>query len=261
MKNNIVVIVQARMNSTRLNGKVLKLINGITFLELLIRRLKNSNNINKIVLAFPENYSSTPLIQLSKKIGIEYVLGSEKNLLLRYKKAALETDADYIIRITSDCPLVDPLLLDNMINLILKNKYDIITNVIPPTWPDGLDINIFTKHLLLEANKFAVLNSDKEHVVPWMWRNSELKKNKKYKGYNYECKKNYSNLRWTLDNKTDLLFFRKLSEKLSLQELEKISFKELINFFRNHKELTKINSGNIRDIGYTNSLNFDHENK
>ena len=261
MKNNIVAIIQARMNSTRLNGKVLKVINGITFLELLIRRLKNCKNITKIVLAFPENDSSLPLIKLSKKIRVDYVLGSEDNLLLRYKKAALETNADYIIRVTSDCPLVDPLLLDNMISLILKNKYDIITNVIPPTWPDGLDINIFTKHLLLETNKLAILNSDKEHVVPWMWRNSELKNNKKYRGYNYKCKKDYSNLRWTLDNKADLLFFTKLSEELSLHELEKISFEELIEFFRNHKELTKINAGNIRDIGYTNSLNFDHENK
>lgn len=261
MKNNIVAVIQARVNSTRLNGKVLKLIKGITFLELLIRRLKKCNNINQIVLAFPKNYSSKPLIKLSEKLGIKYVLGSEKNLLLRYKKAAEVTNANYIIRITSDCPLVDPLLLNNMISLILKNKYDIITNVIPPSWPDGLDINIFTKNLLLDANKFAVLKSDKEHVVPWMWRNSELKNNKKYKGYNYQSKKDYSNLRWTLDNKSDLLFFKKLSEKLSLQQLEEISFQELIKFLKNNEELTKINAGNIRDIGYTKSLKSDHENK
>lgn len=260
MKNNIIAIVQARMNSTRLYGKVLKLIKGVTFLELLIRRLKNCNNINKIVLAFPNNNSSVPLIQLSKKIRVEYVLGSEENLLSRYKKAAIKMNADYIIRITSDCPLVDPSLLDNMISLIVKNKYDIITNVIPPTWPDGLDINIFTKNLLLEANKHATLNSDKEHVVPWMWRNSELKNNKKYKGYNYKCPKNYSKLRWTLDNKSDLLFFNKLSEKLSLKELEKISFYELLELLKVYEDLSLINAGNIRDIGYTNSLKFDYEN-
>ena len=109
------------------------------------------NNINKIVLAFPDNKSSVPLIQLSKKIRVEYVLGSEENLLSRYKKAAIKMNADYIIRVTSDCPLVDPLLLDNMINLILENKYDIITNVIPPDTVRQLYMTVCIRTVSLDA--------------------------------------------------------------------------------------------------------------
>ena len=235
MNKKLVAIIQARFNSSRLPGKVLKLIRGISFLELQIRRLKHSKRIDDIILALPNNNSSKPIIKLANKIKISYILGNEENLLSRYKKAAIKTNADFIVRITSDCPLISPNILDEMSNLILNNNYDIITNVLPPSWPDGLDLNIFNKKILFEAYNNAVLKSDKEHVVPWMWRNSQLQKCEKFKGYNYKSKKDYSSMRWTLDNHSDYLFFKKLSLYFSLKELETMSFEDFINFFKKIK--------------------------
>ena len=260
MNKKLVAIIQARYNSSRFPGKILKPIRGISFLELQIRRLKHSKRINDIVLAFPDNNSSEPLIKLANKIKVSYILGNEENLLSRYKKAAIKTNADFIARITSDCPLISPNILDEMANLIFKNNYDIITNVLPPSWPDGLDLNIFNKKILFEACSNAVLKSDKEHVVPWMWRNSQLQKSNKFKGYNFKSTKDYSSMRWTLDNKSDFLFFKELSQFLSLKELEKMSFEDFIAFFKKNKNLVKINADNIRDSGYTKSINLDHEN-
>ena len=260
MNKKLVAIIQARYNSSRLPGKVLKPIKGISFLELQIRRLKHSEKIDDIILAFPDNNSSEPLIKLANKIKVSYILGNEENLLSRYKKAAIKTNADFIVRITSDCPLISPNILDKMANLILNNNYDIITNVLPPSWPDGLDLNVFNKKILFEACNNAVLKSDKEHVVPWMWRNSQLQKCKKFKGYNYKSTKDYSSMRWTLDSQSDFLFFKKLSLYLSLKELETMSFEDFISFFKKNKNLVKINADNIRDSGYTKSQSLDHEN-
>lgn len=260
MNKKLVAIIQARFNSKRLPGKILKLIGGISFLELQIRRLKHSKKIDEIVLALPDNNSSKPLIKFANKIKISYILGNEDNLLSRYKKAAIKTNADFIVRITSDCPLISPNILDEMAVLMFKNNYDIITNVLPPTWPDGLDLNIFNKKILFDACNNAILNSDKEHVVPWMWRNSQLQKSKKFKGYNYKSTKDYSYLRWTLDNQLDFLFFKKLSLLLSLKELETMTFEEFVYFFKKNKNLVKINADNIRDSGYTKSQSLDHEN-
>lgn len=260
MHKKLVGIIQARFNSSRLPGKILKLVKGISFLELQIRRLKYSKRMDEIVLALPDNSSSEPLIKLANNIKISYILGDEENLLSRYKKAAIKTNADLIVRITSDCPLISPNILDEMANLMVNNNYDIITNVLPPSWPDGLDLNIFNKKILFEACNNAILKSDKEHVVPWMWRNSQLQKCKKFKGYNYKSKKDYSSMRWTLDNQSDFLFFKELSLFLSLRELEKMSFEDFIAFFKKNKNLIKINADNIRDSGYTKSLSLDYEN-
>ena len=111
MTKNIVAIIQARINSSRLPRKVLKKIKGITFLELQLRRLVKSKKITKIVLAFPDNSSSKALINLANKLGFTYVLGSEDNVLSRYYEAAKKAKADYILRLTSDCPLLVHLLI------------------------------------------------------------------------------------------------------------------------------------------------------
>ena len=109
------------------------------------------------------------------------VFGSEKNLINRYFKAANTYDADYIVRVTSDCPFVDPILIDEMANMIFRSDLDFVTNVCPPTWPDGLDITIFSRETLNKTKKHAKLDSEREHVVPWMCNNSNLKEKKRLK--------------------------------------------------------------------------------
>ena len=253
----VIGIIQARMTSTRLPGKILKLIHNKTFLELIIRRLQRSNILTDIVLAVPENNSSDPLVRFATKLDFNIVFGSENNLINRYFKAANMYDADYIVRVTSDCPFVDPILIDEMANMIFRSDLDFVTNVCPPTWPDGLDITIFSRETLNKTKKYAKLDSEREHVVPWMWNNSNLKEKKRLKGYNFTAPSNLSNYRWTLDDKLDLEFFKSVSKKLSWQELVKMSWKEFILFFKDKNDITMINSYTQRDQGYLKSLSED----
>ena len=253
----VIAIIQARMNSKRLPGKVLKLINDRTFIELIIRRLERSQLIDDIVIALPANESSHPIIKLLKSININYSLGDEHNLISRYLKAAKAFNADYIIRITADCPFVDPDIIDNMIKKILSSELDFITNVIPPTWPDGLDITIFSMKTLLKTNKYASLNSDKEHVVPWMWKNSNLKNKNILKAFNYIAPVDMKKHRWTLDTKEDYDFFNKTAKKLSWNMLVEMTWKNFIDFYKNNNNLSLLNAGNKRDEGYKTSIEKD----
>ena len=253
----VIAIIQARMNSERLPGKVLKLINGRTFIELIIRRLERSNLIDDIVFALPDNQSSHPIISLLKSININYHLGDEHNLVSRYLEAAKAHNADYIIRITADCPFVDPDIIDNMIKKILSNKLDFITNVFPPSWPDGLDITIFSIKTLLKTNKYASLNSDKEHVVPWMWKNSNLKNKNMLKAFNHIAPMDMRKYRWTLDTKEDYDFFNKTAKKLSWDMLVEMTWEGFIDFYKNNHNLSLINKKNKRDEGYKISLDKD----
>ena len=251
---NIVAVVQARMNSKRLPGKVLKLIAGKSFIELIVKRLERSTKINKILFALPNNDSSRPIIDLLSHINIDYVLGSENNLISRYKVAALKSKADYIVRITADCPFIDPIIIDNMAKKILSLKLDFITNVIPPSWPDGLDTTIFSKRTLsLTAHK-ATSFSDKEHVVPWMWNNSNLKNKNILKGYNYSSQIDLSKHRWTLDTKEDYNFFNLIGKKFLWEDLVSMNCIDFLSFIKKNHAISLLNNNSIRDEGYQNSL-------
>ena len=257
----VIAIIQARMNSERLPGKVLKLIKEKTFIELIVRRLERSKLIDDIVFALPDNESSKPIINLLKNINIGYNLGDEHNLLSRYLGAANANNADYIIRITADCPFIDPDIIDDMIKKILSTKLDFITNVLPPSWPDGLDVNIFSMKTLLKTNKDAKLNSDKEHVVPWMWKNSNLKNKNMFKAFNFLAPMNMEKYRWTLDTKEDYDFFYETAQELSWGKLVDMTWKDFIDFYKNNDNLNLINGDNKRDEGYKTSLDKDKDDE
>lgn len=259
--SKIFAIIQARMESTRLPGKVLKKLHGKSIISLIVKRLHRSSGLDELLVAIPDNSSNLVIKEHLKTLNVRCIQGSENNLIQRFKKVADITQAKYIVRVTADCPFVDPEVIDKMIKLIRSKNLDYITNVIPPSWPDGLDISIFSVRTLNMANKNVKSNSDKEHLVPWIWRNSTLMGSNKIKADNYMAPYDMSSHRWTLDTEKDLLFFEKVSSKLSQNDLQSMNWKEFMDFFTNNPDITKINSDIVRDEGLIKSLKMEEANE
>jgi len=195
----LITIIQARQNSKRFPGKVLKKYKNITFLELLIERLKRSKSIKKIIVATSKNILDQEIKKTCKKLGIFCFQGSEQDVIDRYYKAAKLFKAQNIIRITADCPIIDPKVVDQVVDLFFNKKVDYATNTMPATYPDGLDVEVFNFESLNKAWKISrKIKKFREHVT------THIRLNKKLKKINLKYKKDYSSLRLTLDEPLDL---------------------------------------------------------
>lgn len=193
----VAAIVQARMGSTRLPNKVMKLIHEKPMIELLLARLSLAKEVDQIVVATSNNVNNDPLEVLVNSLGHRCYRGSEANVLSRYKEAAQEVNADVVIRITGDCPLVDPKLVDLIVKRFLANDVDYLSNVAPTSFPDGLDVEVFKFSALKRAFEEAQDDFDLEHVTSYI-RNSG-----KFKTANFLNSEDYSALRWTVDEEED----------------------------------------------------------
>ncbi|CAB3637572.1 MAG: aminotransferase class III-fold pyridoxal phosphate-dependent enzyme [Achromobacter sp.] len=194
----VVAIVQARMGSTRLPNKVMKRIGGKPMIELLLARLSCSNEIDEIVLATSEAAQNAPLIEHVRSLGYRCHAGSEDDVLDRYYQAARISDATVVVRITGDCPLVDPALVDDVIRGYKVAEVDYFSNTDPPTYPDGLDIEVFSFAALERAAKETSVPFDREHVTPYL-RGSDH-----FSRAGTSHKDDLSGLRWTVDEPVDL---------------------------------------------------------
>ncbi len=197
IKKKIIAIVQARCNSIRLPNKVLKKFDGMPAIEILYQRLNLSKKIDNIVIATSRNQSNLKLVNFCKEKNFDFFLGSESNVLKRYYDVNKKFNADIIVRITGDSVLIDHKLVDKVINLFLKNKVDYASNCQPVSFPDGLDIEVFSKKCLEQSYKLVKNKYDKEHVT------SFIRTSDKFKRVNFKNNKDYSFLRWTLDQKED----------------------------------------------------------
>ncbi|GBE18164.1 3-deoxy-manno-octulosonate cytidylyltransferase [archaeon BMS3Abin16] len=202
----IVAIVQARMGSTRLPGKVMIKVLGRPLLYHFIERMKRAKKIDQIVIATPDKDENRSIILLANEMGIEVFKGSENNVLDRFYQTAKKYKADVIVRVTSDCPLIDASVVDSVIDLFLKGGYDYVSNNIEGSFPHGLDTEVFSFKALEEAHNNAVTDYDKEHVTPYI-RNTS-----KFVLGNLKCKKDLSGLRWTVDYPEDIAFVQKIFE-------------------------------------------------
>ena len=236
----IVAIVQARMGSTRLPGKVMKKIAGMPAIELLLKRLNHSELIHEICVATSHNVENDELCQLVEKLGYRVVRGSESDVLQRFLDAANATTADAIVRITGDCPVVDPELVDRVIGLFLNSNVDYVSNIDPPTFPDGLDVEVFTKRVLMEAEQHAKSQFDREHVTPFV-------RNGGYSKLNLSNIRDTSDLRLTLDEQDDLSVLRKVFENFSPNIY--FNMTQIENYLRENMHLTKLNSAYKRNEG------------
>lgn len=168
MAVNILAIVQARMGSTRLPGKALKKVNGKPLIEILLYRLSLAKKIDKIILATSENSENDELANLVEKLEYEVYRGSEDDVLDRYYRAAKKYQPTSIVRITGDCPIIDPELVDEVIDLYHNKNVDYASNTEPPTFPDGLDTEVFSFAALETAHQQATNSFDREHVTPFI---------------------------------------------------------------------------------------------
>jgi glutamate-1-semialdehyde 2,1-aminomutase len=193
----VVAVVQARMGSTRLPNKVMKPIAGVPMIELLLERLAMAKRVDQIVLATSTDQRNLPLVEHVQNLGYVCVRGSENDVLQRYLDTATEVNADILVRITGDCPLVDPVLVDQAIDEFLSLSVEYHSNTSPATFPDGLDIEVFT----IGALKRAALESedpfDHEHVTPYLRKPGLFKTSAMLNG------EDLSGLRWTVDEPPD----------------------------------------------------------
>jgi len=193
----VVAIVQARMGSTRLPNKVMKPVAGIPMVELLLTRLAKSKEIDQIVLATSTDERNTPLVDHVQKLGYTCVRGSESDVLDRYLVAARQAKADVVVRITGDCPLIDPVLVDQSIARFKVKNVDYLSNTAPATYPDGLDVEVFTLQALARAGRETHDAFDREHVTPY------LRKPGLYTTAVMRHSEDLSRLRWTVDEPAD----------------------------------------------------------
>jgi glutamate-1-semialdehyde 2,1-aminomutase len=194
----IVAIVQARLGSTRLPNKVLATIGDVPLIEFLLGRLSKSQRVTEIVLATSTNQINDQLADVVENLGYHVFRGSENDVLQRYVDAAREVNADVVIRITGDCPFVDPQLIDDMLEVFFASNVDYISNTDPPTFPDGFDIEIFRANALFRSSEMATSPYEREHVTPCL-RTNPLFSNK-----NKVAVVDSSHIRLTIDEQRDL---------------------------------------------------------
>jgi len=248
-KLKIVAVIQARMGSTRLPKKAIKKILGKTLIEWAKYRLEFSKTVDKIVLSTADTKDNDILAEHAEKIGLEYYRGSENDLVSRLLETAKKFSADAIVRITGDCPLVDPKMVDSLVEKYLKNpkNIDYVCNIFPPTYPDGMDIEIIPATTLKRLDKEVKNKLYREWLTTTMMENPD-----KYKIINVPYEKNISDLRLTIDYPEDF----ELAEKIfgSLHEEGKIFFMEdILELFKRDPGLTEINKNRV-DQGIINNI-------
>ena len=239
-------IVQARMSSTRLPSKVLMVLDGSTILEHIIFRLQKSNVISRIIIATSNHESDDPIEELGKNLNITVFRGELNDVLKRYYDCATKYNCKDIIRITGDCPLIDPNLIDLAYKNYVKFGYDLYG--LGGEFPDGFDFTIFKYSLLKQANINAFLPSEREHVCVYMEKHS----------VNQGAFKPFLNcqhLRFTVDQKEDIEFLNKLYEKDS--DLFLLNSHEIINLYNSLEQDAITNDHITRNEGYLKSLKND----
>jgi glutamate-1-semialdehyde 2,1-aminomutase len=198
MAEHVAVILQARTGSSRLPGKVLADLAGRPMLAFLVERLRRCSSVDRCILATTELAEDNDLAELGDSLGLSVVRGSQQDVLSRFALAVEHTDAPVLVRITGDCPFVDPGLLEEMIHEFHGQGVDYFSNCIPPTYPDGLDVEIFTRHALLLAQVECIDPAQREHVTPWIRDSGRCRLGQKR--YHLD----YSAMRWTVDEPEDL---------------------------------------------------------
>ncbi|MDA8228544.1 MAG: glycosyltransferase family protein [Desulfitobacterium hafniense] len=211
MTDKVVAIIQARMGSSRLPGKVLMNICGKSVLHHIIDRVKQANLVDDIIIATTVLEQDQLIVDEADRCGVKVFRGSEENVLSRYYHAAKETGATTVIRITSDCPLIDPVIIDKMIGLYISNGYNLMSNAGPDsslrTFPRGLDAEVFSFLMLEEAYMKANKSYQLEHVTPYLYENIDKI------GY-FIGEEDYSLYRWTLDTEEDYHLIKQIYENL-----------------------------------------------
>ncbi len=244
----ILAIIQARVSSTRLPGKVLKKIIGKSLLDIQIERVRRSKKIDKLIVATSTNSEDDKIDEICKSHGIDCFRGDLNDVLDRFYQASLIYKPDYIIRLTGDCPLSDPKIIDELVEFHINGNYEYSSNSFNPTYPNGLDVEIFSFSILKQAWKEAELPSHREHVTLFIHRQP-----KRFTIGSMENEEDFSHYRWTVDEPEDFEVVRKIYEALH-QQPNQFTMKNILDFLAQHPDISEINKMFSRNEGLAKSL-------
>ena len=217
-------IIQARMSSKRLKGKVLMKLNDEPILGLIIRRLKNTNiSKKKIIVATSSHYSDLPIINYCKKKKINFYKGNLNNVASRFFNILKKKKTKFFLRISGDSPFIDPKVIQYIINFTKKRKFDVYTNVFPRTFPKGQSIEIINKNIYMNYYSKIKLKSQKEHITKFFYDNSKL-----FKIKNFFNKKNYSKKNMSVDTRSDFKKASKAIKNISYKKFESLSWNKIL---------------------------------
>lgn len=252
----ILAITQARYGSTRLPAKILKEVNGMTLLEIHLRNILQAKTISKLKIATTDEEGSKYIVEVADKVGVDYYKGSVNDVLERFYGAAVSEKPDFVVRFTSDCPLLDPALIDEVVQFAVEHpEYDYVSTD-PKSFPDGLDTEVVKFSMLERMYHEAVLTSDREHVTTYIWRQGTADGGTLFNTYRYaNALGNYNanDYRLTLDEPEDFEVLKALIENVGLHA----PWKVYIDYLLEHKDLYAINSRFTYNEGYAKSLQND----
>lgn len=248
VKYNVIIVTQARIGSTRLPNKVLRKIGDTSLLDIHLERLKMSKCYAQIIVATTFETGVEKIIEIAKAKEVNYFQGSTEDVLDRFYNAVKDDKPEYVVRVTSDCPLIDPSLLDQVIKWTIKQDLDYCSNQISEQYPDGQDIEVFKFSALEKAWQEAEFMSEREHVTPFIRKNSK----NQFQIGEFPSSKNYSDIRMTVDDEKDFLAINKLIEHLGINA----TWLEYTNYIiKNPDEF--VNQKTQRNEGYLKSLKND----
>lgn len=234
----VAAIIQARMGSTRLPGKVLREVNGRSLLEYQIERIQQAKKIDQIIIATTIKDNDQPIVELCQKKKIDYYRGSEEDVLSRYYESALYNKVDVIVRLTSDCPIIDPVVVDQIVEEFLRTQpnVDYVSNTIERTYPRGLDTEVFSFEALEKAFKEATLQRDREHVTSYVYTHPQF-----FSLRGMKSNQDYSSHRWTVDTEEDFELIRLIISELYHPD-KMFLIEDVIHLLQIHPEWKDINA-------------------
>ncbi len=250
----VLAITQARIGSTRLPEKILKTINNQSLLEIHLLRILRAKRIDKLKIATTNEPGNDRIISIADKLNVEAHKGSVNNVLERFYETAITETPDWVVRLTSDCPLVDPEVIDSVIDFAINEDLDYASNTLEPTFPDGIDVEVFKFTSLKKAFIEARLISELEHVTPYIWKNSSFAGGHLFKSDCFRNDDDYSHIRLTVDTQEDFMVVDKLIEVLGTSK----SWIDYVKILENDPQLRKINETFKRNEGYEKSIINDN---
>jgi spore coat polysaccharide biosynthesis protein SpsF len=254
MTPRIIAIIQGRMSSARLPGKILADIAGQPMLQRVFIRTSRAAAITETLFATTTDPSDDPVAEYCDFSGIPFRRGSLYDVLDRYYQAAKQARADVVVRVTADCPVIDPVLIDNVVNTLLEDKYDFVCNRLPPPWhrtyPIGLDVEACTFEVLEKAWNEAREPQHREHAMPYFYEGVELTTINRLlqtgvspRGFNIALlhhTTDFGDYRWTVDTPEDLEFMRQVYAHFNGHD--DFSWKEVLDLVHNEPQLMQINA-------------------
>lgn len=248
-KKRTVAIIQARMSSSRLPGKVMAEISGRSMLYHVVKRVERAKMIDLVTVATSDLRSDDIIEAFCKNNDIRCFRGNLDDVLDRYYQAAKYFGAQIIIRLTADCPLLDPDIIDRVVRTFSEGNFDYVSNVIEYTYPDGLDTEVFTFEALERAWQEARLKSEREHVTPYIRNHPEI-----FLQANVGYREDISHLRWTVDCPQDMDFVRSVFEQFGDSFF---GMAEILDLLNHQPDLSSKNAGIESNAGYLRSLHED----